>query len=205
MDLKVIDTIINAVLLISVIAAFIQFQAMKKANKAQALYKLIDEWRNDEIYKSVSIIHNILDQWKTTGKPTSEWNQLAKSWVDSFFEENQNGSYIRTEQQTNEWLARRKVSQLLATMGFLMKNNYIKPHELFSIIPEAGRLMFVLSLIEEEIQKREDNSNQIAAWDRRAGKWQFYYLWKAYLKWYPKKGTAVFDAKMTIPDFNKFP
>jgi hypothetical protein len=194
--ISIINLTINLLLLSGVVTAFFQLRVMNRANKAQVLLMLIDEWRNPDNYNAIVYFHNIREQWKKQEMDFDKWDKLAKKWVDSYLPKTKHTSYPTKARMDDAWYMRRRASQFLEKMGFLLKLKYLTPSELFSVIPEAGRILAVLSPIEIELMKREESGSRIADWDRRAGKWAFYYLWNEYTKWYKKEGRNLFDLDM---------
>jgi arsenate reductase-like glutaredoxin family protein len=75
----IIQCIANLIIIGGVFLALCQLKETKKATKAQVLMKLQEEWRNNEIYASMTYIHILRDSWYPT--PFKEWHKKAREWV----------------------------------------------------------------------------------------------------------------------------
>lgn len=184
--IPIINLIINIVLVGGVIAAFFQLRTARQGNKALVLLKLIDEWRSKDLYFEVRYINDLREEWRKKNPDPQSWDQFAEEWVREHSGKNPESLNEQEAKLANEWFMRRKVSQFLAKMGYLMQLGYIKRNDLFGAVPEAGRLLIILIPIEIAIQKQwaGDKDVVVADWDSSVGKWEFNHLWREYLRWY---------------------
>lgn len=191
--ISIVTLVINLLALIGIIAAIGQVRAAREALKAQSLLKLIDEWRNPDLYKSIGYIHKLRREWKE--KPVEEWDQLAEKWVQSHVNKDINSEDPNEEKLAEEWLMRRDASQMIAKMSLLVYRKYLNEDDLFGVDPEIGRQMVVIIPIDIAIQRHFMNSEKysISSWDIPAPKWEFRFLWPRYLRWYKKKGHKLFS------------
>lgn len=193
---SVITAIASIVAAVGVYWAFRQTRVAARGIKAQALMKLIDEWRSREVYESIAYVHKLRADWKKTDVPVDEWSGLAREWVRLHADKRPDSSDPNERELAKEWMQRRTASQFLSKMGLLLIKDYLDSDDLFEVVPEVGRLLVVLRPIEDEIKKfwQEQEKNPVADWDRPVGKWEFDDLRKKYLEWC-EKHSSIFEQK----------
>jgi hypothetical protein len=168
----------------TMLAVLWQVIAMRMQLRAQALMRLVDDWRDKELHKDVVCILDLWATWKDRSRDPNEWSRCAREWV----EQNNPGK------NTDEWKKRRSVSQFISKTGAMIFNGYLRPADVFGVVPEMGRLLAVLYPIEIEIQRQmSDKSRSIADWDKPFPKWEFKALWPMYLKWFRKTGWRLLE------------
>jgi hypothetical protein len=176
----------SALLVFGLFIAFFQLRTAGRSIKAQLLVKLAEDWRSPDVYVAVNYINRLRTEWR---KSTLEkWPDLASQWVVEHAGRDSQATDPREARLWNEWLLRRTASQFLAKVGSLMKEGYLKPDDLFSVIPEMGRLLIVLIPIDVAILEYWSKAEgvPIAEWDSPVGKWEFRHLWHEYLRWQRK-------------------
>jgi hypothetical protein len=71
-------------------------------------------------------------------------SQLGKDWVKK-------RAYATDERLKREWNYRRLVAQYVRHTGYLLAKGYLEPDDVFSVNPEAGRLLEVILPIENAV------------------------------------------------------
>jgi hypothetical protein len=146
---------------------------------------MIDEWNSKELYEAVRYIHRLRGEWKSRHSDPSEWEASAKEWVES----NAPRDGITA---AGEWMDRRRVSQFLSKMGYMLKSNYITADDFFVVAPEARRLLLVLEPIEREIVRKYSSGElSAAAWDKPFDKLFFEYVKSEYDRWFARTGKQL--------------
>lgn len=183
-----ITAVSSALLVIGLFIAFLQLRTAGRSIKAQVLMKLAEDWRSFEIYDAIMYVNRLRTNWRTSTIET--WMDLATQWVFEHRGKDADSADPAEAQLGKEWRLRRTASQFLGKMGGLMKQGYLKPDDLFRVIPEMGRLLVVLIPIEVAILEYWSKAEgaPIAEWDAPVGKWEFRDLYREYLKWYSKTG-----------------
>jgi hypothetical protein len=185
--LQALPIIIQTLTLLGVLGTLWAVFQAKKSLRAQTVLKLTEGWRDTEIYSAISYINELRTEWKKKCSPVTDqatWDTLAGNWVQEHYR-------AQEDQLKKEWLARRQASQFLSKMGLLTMSGYMKPEDLFGVIPEMGRYLMVLTPIELAIQRLDSEEKPIADWDHRVGKWEFNYLWSEYLRWFKKNRNKI--------------
>lgn len=180
-------TLVDLIPIVASIAAVIGVYLAYKTIKAQTLIKLLDEWRSKEVYESIVYVHRLRRDWKEREQWSKEqWSGLARRWVRRHANKRLDSSHRIERKLADEWMKRRTASQFLAKMAGLAMGHYLSWNDLFSVVPEVGRLLVVLDPIEREIRDywQEHEEDPIADWDRPVGKWEFSKLSEKYLEWY---------------------
>jgi hypothetical protein len=170
---SVVTAVTSSLTVVGIFIAFLQLRTAGKNLKAQVLMRLAEDWRSPEIYIAVNYVNRLRAQWRKS--PMEEWPDLATRWVSEHAGRSSRATGQEEVRLWDEWLMRRTASQFLAKMGTLMRQGYIKPDDLFGVIPEMGRLLIVLIPIEIAIREYWSNAESapIAEWDRPVGKWEF--------------------------------
>jgi hypothetical protein len=182
-------TALSTTLLVAgVFVAYFQLRAVRKDTKAQVLIKLSEEWRSQAVYEAATYVNRLRTEWRTSA--IKEWPHLAEKWVYSHAGRDPHSAQPEERRLWDEWFMRRTASQFLAKMGSLMRHGYINPNDLFGVVPEAGRLLLVLTPIEIAIAEywSRKEGTPVAAWDHAMGKWEFKELWQAYQDWWRPSG-----------------
>lgn len=185
--LQTLPIIIQFVTLLGVFGTLWAVSQAKKSLRAHTILKLTEGWRDIEIYNAISYINELRTEWKKKCSPVTDqatWDTLAMNWVHEHYR-------AQGDQLKKEWLARRQASQFLSKMGLLTMRGYMKPEDLFGVIPEMGRYLMVLTPIELAIQKLDSEEKPIADWDHQVGKWEFNYLCSEYLRWFEKNRNKI--------------
>jgi hypothetical protein len=181
-----LQTVLQILTVFGVFAAVWAVLQAKTSLRAQTVMKLIEDWRDPELYEAIRYINSLRTEWKKTCSPVTDkatWDKLASKWVDDYYPG-------KEEQTKKEWLARRQASQFLSKTGLLTMRGYMRPEDLF-VVPEMGRYLMVLTPIELAILQKSDFEKPIADWDHPAVKWEFNYLWSEYMRWFKKNSNKI--------------
>lgn len=158
-----------------------QVREAARSYQATVLMQLIQEWNSPELYAAVSYIHSLRRKWKEEEPDNSQWSPLAKKWV---------AERARSEESVKkeEWMKRRRVSQFLSKMGYMMLNGYISRNDLFGVIAEAKRILIVLVPIEKSIIEYFQDEPSLGDWDVSFPKIAFDRLIAEYDEWFDDEG-----------------
>lgn len=182
------STILQMLTLIGVFGTLSAVWQAKKSLRAQTVMKLVDGWRDPELYSAMVYVNKLRTAWKKSCSPienSPQWNELARDWVKEHYQTDD-------EILRREWNQRRQASQFLSKMGLMTMSGYMKSDDLFGVIPEMGRYLMVLTPIEMAIKEIADSQEKgCADWDHAAGKWEFNYLWRQYLNWYERNRNTI--------------
>jgi hypothetical protein len=184
-------------IIVAVVAIAISvWQAREAARsyRSGVLLSLMQQWNDPTFYVSVSYVHALRKGWKEESGRDGGWNvrrfidedrfRLAKEWVDTYAPRRApaGGTGLSTLQA--EWEHRRKVSQFISMMGYMLKARYLNAGDFFAIIPEVKRLLIVLEPIEYWItEEYKDEPMLDPDWDRPFGKVGFDYIHGKYINW----------------------
>lgn len=165
-------------------------QAQQRDTKAELLMQFNSEWRSESLYEGTVYLHGLRDSWSTTGGRVS---QLAKDWVKERV-------YATDEKFKREWNYRRQVSQYLRHTGYLLAKGYLEADDVFSVNPEAGRLLEVILPIENVvIELFAPMARNTAVAGEVARKWELDYLLEQYNAWHADNVDKRFGPHPTIP------
>jgi hypothetical protein len=116
-------------------------QAQQRDTKAELLMQFNSEWRSESLYEGTVYLHGLRDSGSTTDGNLS---QLAQGWVKERV-------FATDERLKREWSYRRQVAQYLRHTGYLLAKGYLEADDVFSVNPEAGRLLEVILPIENAV------------------------------------------------------
>lgn len=185
---------------LTIIAAFVSVLIAAKSVRGVALFKLIDGWRSAEVYEAFLYLNELRQEWKKDGRAICV---LANEWVVNHF--NADGvSDQEKERLAKERQQRRCAAQFMAKMHYAVLTGYLKPDQVFAVMPESGRYLAVLAPLEDAINcffdKKEENegigwdgnkwgpntNRRISDWDHSCPKWELRSMSEAYEKWFNK-------------------
>jgi hypothetical protein len=130
--LEHLKLIFSALVVVGFLLTSFQIKAARRQARANVLLKMIDEWSSLELYESVRYIHQLREEWKSQQPDPSKWGELAKSWVEC-------NAPQPAADAADSWIKRRRVSQFLSKMGYMLKSAYITRDDFFGVAPEARR------------------------------------------------------------------
>jgi len=185
-DVKTLDHLklfASCLIFVGFILTAFQINAARRQARANVLLKLIDEWNNRDLYESVRYIHRLRREWKTISPDGSNWEALAREWVENNVPKDSNPA-------PDNWMKRRRASQFLSKMGYMVKAGYLTRDDLFTTVPEARRLLIVLSPIEREIVRLHSNEEPLASWDKPFDKMFFDYVQTEFDRWHEDQKLA---------------
>jgi hypothetical protein len=163
-------------------------QAQQRDTKAELLMQFNSEWQS--LYEGTVYLHGLRDSWSTTGGNLS---QLAGDWVKE-------RAYATDEKLKREWNYMRLVAQYLRHTGYLLAKGYLEPDDVFSVNPEAGRLLEVILPIENAvIELFNPMARNTATAGQVARKWELDYLLKQYAAWHADNAATRFGPHPIIP------
>jgi hypothetical protein len=205
----IITALATTVSAIGILAAKSQADTARRTLRAQFLLKVIDEWRDPEVYAAFKYFNRLREQWKDDllkthpdsfsplsgardqsydsedlfrNIPLDVWYQFAEKWVEKY------ATPDKANKLRDEWNYRRIASQFLEKMAFLIKKGDLTEDEFFTIVPETPRYLVTLIPIDAAVteywKKRE--SLKLDTWDIPLGKWDFHALDSRYLRWFDK-------------------
>lgn len=183
--LEHLKLIFSALVVVGFSLTLFQIKAARRQARASVLLKMIDEWSSLELYEAVRYIHQLRREWKFLQPDPSNWGELAKSWV-------KDNAPPPAANAADSWIKRRRVSQFLSKMGYMLKSSYITRDDFFGVAPEARRLLLVLEPIEREIAHQYSGREKAAAaWDTSFDKLFFEYVKNEYDKWFTRTGRQM--------------
>lgn len=171
-----------------------QAREAARSYRSGVLLNLMQQWNDHDFYESVRYIHRLRKEWKEESVGGCEWDRKkfinadrwasAKNWVESYAPRSPQAGETISQPPTSEWEHRRKVSQFISMMGYMMKARYLKDSDFFAIIPEVKRLLVILEPIEYWIAKEYGDKYVLDTdWDRPFGKVGFDYIHSEYINW----------------------
>jgi hypothetical protein len=186
---------------LAIVVALVSTLIAAKNLRGMALFKLIEGWRSPEIYDAFLYINALRREWKSDGR---EIRLLADEWVGKHFTVDGVVLEQENERLTKEKQRRRCAAQFMAKMYYAVLTGYLKPDQVFEVMPESGRYLAVLAPLEDAInrffEKKEENESigwdgkkwesdthrRIADWDHSCPKWELRSMTEAYEKWFSK-------------------
>jgi hypothetical protein len=186
---------------LTIVAAFVGILIAAKNLRGVALFKLIEGWRSAEVYEAFLYVNELRQAWKRDGR---EICILADEWVVKHFNEDGTASDQETQRFAEERQKRRCAAQFMAKMHYAVLTGYLKPDQVFAVMPESGRYLAVLAPLEDAINrffdKKEENEGigwngkhwdphndrRISDWDHSCPKWELRSMTEAYEKWFNK-------------------
>jgi hypothetical protein len=194
---QVVGALAAVIGVIGVGLAFGQIRQGAAGIRAQLLTKLNEEWRSQQLYDGNRYLLGLGRNWKRTGGAA---DALALEWVRARAStSNRRWSH---QNRSEEWNHRRLVAQYLRHAGYLLSERRITPDDVFSAIPETGRLLEVLIPLENAVIAYYDQgavTARSAPWDVTARKWELDYLFAQYEKWFAKNELKRFGPHPQLP------
>jgi hypothetical protein len=195
---EVATAITSALFLLGLIPAFLTVRsgvgavrAEQRATQAGLLMHFNNEWRTDTLYESTVFVHRLRDKWSERG---GDLNALADAWVQERIDAPADSVL------SIEWNHRRRVAQFLRHTGYLLVNDYLEPDDVFSVNPEAKRLLEIIIPIENAVINHYSSLNRQTATDWKvARKWELDRLLEIYDVWFAEKSSDRFGPHPTIP------